>query len=590
MGFRQLILCQLPFTAQSKVERTWYLRTTMVRHLLLLFLFASAALSTAVSQQLGAPIQHPLVLTGGFGELRPDHFHAGVDLRSRTGRAGDPILAAGAGYISRAILQRDGYGRALYVQHPDGRMTLYAHLTSFSPRLQAYVDTIRYATHREEVDLVFEPNQFPVVKGQVIGTMGKTGRANGVHLHYEVRDQDHHTALNPLLHGLRIKDNIPPVFQGLKLYALDDKLLPLFETEIAPIRRGKAYKVKGDTVLIGAWRVGLGVSVQDKIAENRFRTGIQRMTITVDEELVYSFVIDRVDFHLNRYMNAHLDYGEWVRTGRGFHRCYQIPGNRLPFYPEMKKAGLITLSQKKAKKVVIEIMDASGNKTQMRFWIKRASEMKEPPARLFQYRIPFGESFAHSDQDIRFSIPAGAFYETVFFQFSRQESEDGLISYKIHTPETPLHQFMTVSIRLPEKTDVAPEKWVGVYVDGSRPVSCGGQIKDGQLVFQSRQLGTYQLMADSLAPVITPLFDRNPAESDSWSFRIQDNVLAADHMRNLQWNITLDGQWIPGEWSNQEEVLTIRPPDNLRNKARTLLLEVWDERNNRSRYTANIHR
>ncbi|MCF8238020.1 MAG: M23 family metallopeptidase [Saprospiraceae bacterium] len=561
----------------------------MVRHFTILIFLGVYSISNVVGQTLGSPIKHPLVLTGGFGELRPDHFHAGVDLRSKNGQAGDPILATGAGFISRAIIQRDGYGRALYIQHPDGRTTLYAHLSAFMPILQAHVDTIRYASRREEIDLVFEAGQFPVVRGQILGTMGKTGRANGVHLHYEVRDKNIHIALDPVQNGLQIRDRIPPVFRGLKFYALDDKLLPLFETEVTPLRRGKAFRIKGDTIQLGAWRVGLGISVQDQIAENRFRTGIQRMTISVDDELVYSFVIDRVDFHLNRYINAHLDYSEWVRTGRGFHRCYQIPGNRLPFYPEMKKAGLITLSQNKARKVVIQISDASGNKSELLFWIKRASEMKDPPPRLFQYRIPFGESFSHSDQDIRLSIPAGAFYETIFFQFSRQESEDGEVFYQIHNPETPLHQFMTVAIRLPETTDVAQEKWIGVLTDNAHLVSCGGYIKDGQVVFKSRQLGAYQLMIDTLAPVITPLQERLEPDALSWSFRIRDNVQSADHIRNLNWSIYLDGQWVPGEWSNQDEVLTIQSDKKLRVKAKDLVLDVWDDRGNRSRYQGKIN-
>ncbi len=573
-----------------QLEVTWYLRCIMVRHFTLLVFLLVCIVSNTAGQPLGSPIKHPPVLTGGFGELRPDHFHAGVDLRSKSGKAGDPILATGAGFISRAIIQRDGYGRALYVQHPDGRTTLYAHLSTYMPLLQAYVDTIRYASKREEIDLVFEPGQFPVVQGQVIGTMGKTGRANGVHLHYEVRDQGNFIALDPIRNGLQIKDRIPPVFRGLKLYALDDKLLPLFETEYSPFQRGKTFRIKGDTLVVGAWRVGMGISVQDKVAENRFRTGIQSMTITVDSELVYSFAIDKVDFHLNRYINAHLDYGEWIRTGRGFHRCYQIPGNRLPFYPEMKKAGLITLSQKKARKVIIEIRDASGNPSQLLFWVKRAAEMKEPPPRLFQYRIPFGESFAHTDQDIRFSIPAGAFYETIFFQFSRQESEAGEVFYQIHNPETPLHQFMTVSLRLPETTGIPPDKWIGVYSDDAQLVSCGGRIKDGQLVFKSRQLGTYQLMVDTLAPVITPLQEQLQSDAWSWSFRIRDNVQSADHIRNLHWTIYLDDQWIPGEWSNQDEVLSIRAEKKLRVKAQKLTLEVWDDRGNRARYQGKIIR
>lgn len=533
-----------------------------------------------LAQPLGSPIRHTPVLTGGFGELRPDHFHAGVDLRSRSGQIGDPILAVGDGYISRVLIQRDGYGRAAYIQHPDGRTTLYAHLSGFMPDLEADVDTIRYSTQKEEIDLVFSANQYPVKKGQVIGYMGQTGRANGVHLHYEVRDRSGFVALDPMRNGLVVMDKMPPSFTGLKLFALDDKLLPLFESEASPVKRGSAYKVKGDTLLIGAWRVGLGVAVEDKLAENRFRTGIRWMQIQIDNELVYSFEIDQLDFHLNRYINAHLDYGEWVRTGRRFHRCYQIPGNRLPFYPEMKKSGLITLSQKKARKVVVTIRDASGNESKLQFWIKRSPVMKDPPPRLFQYRIPFGETFKHTDKDISFTIPAGGLYETTFFQFSRQETESGEVFYQIHHPETPLHQFMSVSLALPDKATSSSTKWIGVYQLGDQYFTCGGNIVGKDLVFKSRQFGTYQLMLDTVAPLITPLQTNLNRTSGTWSFRIRDNVQAADHIPNLHWTIFIDDQWVPGEWSNQEEKLTVHPGKRLLAKATKLTLRVRDDRGN----------
>lgn len=566
----------------------WYLRGDMTRWIFIILILPGWLLTAVRGQTLGSPIRHSPVVTGGFGELRPDHFHAGIDLRSKSGKAGDPVLASGAGYISRILIQRDGYGRTVYIQHPDGRTTLYAHLSAFMPVLQAYVDTIRYATEQEEVDLLFTSGQFPVKRGQVVGYMGQTGRAYGVHLHYEVRDRTGFVALDPFRNGLQIHDSHPPAFTGLKLYALDDKLLPLFDLEANPILRGSSARIKGDTISIGAWRVGLGIAAEDKLAENRFRTGIRKMEIRIDDELVYSFAINQLDFHLNRYINAHLDYGEWVRTGRRFHRCYQIPGNRLPFYPEMKKAGLITLNQKKAQKVNVTIQDAAGNKRQLQFWIKRSMEMKEPPPRLFQYRIPFGESFTHTDQDIQVTIPAGAFYETTFFQFSRQEAESGEVLFQIHHAETPLHQFMTVRLALPEDAGEVADKWVGVYLSGDQFFSCGGKVQGQNLEFKSRQLGTYQLLIDTLSPEISPLQANLDRSAGTWRFRIRDNVQAADHIRNLHWTIHLDDQWIPGEWSNQEEVLTIRPGKGLLSRAKKLRLHVWDDRKNHTVWEAEL--
>lgn len=560
----------------------------MNRTLNIILLVLAGMGQALIAQPLGSPILHPPVITGGFGELRPDHFHAGVDLRSSKGKVGDPVVASGPGYISRVLVQHEGYGRAVYIRHPDGRSTVYAHLAAFMPSLQALVDTIRYTSRQEEIDLVFDPGQFPVKKKQVIGTMGMTGRTNGVHLHYEIRERDGYRSVNPLLNGVDVHDQIPPEFTGLKIYALDDKVLPLFETLIAPVRRGRSYRVKSDTLYVGAWRVGLGVAVQDLVAQNRFRTGVRKITISADGEQIYQFVIDQVDFHLNRYINAHLDYAEWIRSGRGFHRCYQIPGNRLPFYPQMRKAGLIALSQSKARKVVIDIEDAAGNASQMTFWIKRARQMESPPPRLFQYRIPFGEAFTHRDADIRLAIPAGAFYETVFFQFSREEVEEGQVRYQIHESTTPLHQFIQVALALPSASTVPGNKWIGAYLNRDKWISCGGEVKDGYLEFKSRHLGIYQLMADTIPPSITPLQSKLERHGGAWSFRIQDNVGAEDHLRNLHWTILLDDQWIPGEWLGKEERLIIDPDRQARMNAKTLTLMVIDERGNETCWESDL--
>ena len=237
---------------------------------------------------------------------------------------------------------------------------------------------------------------------------------------------------------------------------------------------------------------------------------------------------------------------------------------------------------------MVTIRDASENESKLQFWIKRSPDMKDPPPRLFQYRIPFGETFKHTDKDISFTIPAGGLYETTFFQFSRQETESGEVFYQIHHPETPLHQFMSVSLALPNGETSAGIKWIGVYQSGDQYFSCGGKVVGNDLVFKSRQLGTYQLMVDTIAPQITPLQTKLNRTSGGWSFRIRDNVQAADHIRNLHWTVEVDDQWVPGEWSNQEEKLTIHPGKTLLSKAKKLGIIVRDDRGNEATWSGEI--
>jgi hypothetical protein len=533
-------------------------------------------------QSLRAPVRHNLVLTGSFGDLRPDHFHAGIDLRSSAGVAGDPILAAAAGYVSRVIIHHEGYGQALHVRHTDGRTTVYAHLHRFAPAIQAWVDTIRYALQREEVDLVLESTRFPVRQGQVIGTMGTTGRSTGVHLHFELRDRDGYQALDPLAYGLTVGDKTPPDITGLKIYALDEKLLPLFEEAVPLRKRGQEYRVRGDTLLVGAWRVGLGIAASDDVEDTRFRIGIRSIEIHVDGEQVYGYRMDKLDLRLNRYINAHLDYGEWARSGARLHRCYPLPGNRLPLYPVLRKAGLITLSRYETRAVRVVVGDKSGRTRELRFWIRRDESMPEPPPRQYQFRIPFGEAFAREDVDIRWQIPSGALYETTYFEYARLEKTDGSVQYQLHQPTTPLHRFMDLALALPEEGSGEWSRYVAVYREKDQLYTCGGEEREGWLHLQTRRFGTYQLYKDTLAPEILP---RHLPEvwkkGEILRVGVRDDLQGSAELRNLFWEIRVNGQWIPASWIYKDQELLIDPSRHMVRGENRILIRVWDERGNR---------
>lgn len=535
---------------------------------------------TAPAQTYKPPVRHPMVLTGSFCELREDHFHAGVDLRSSGGKAGDPVISVAAGYVCRIIISHDGYGRAIHVRHPDGRTSVYAHLDRFNPALQAWVDTIRFAWHKEEIDLVLDKTQFPVRQGQLLGLMGTTGRSTGVHLHFELRERDGFHALDPARAGIRFPDNEPPVLTGLKVYGLDDKLLPLFDINVPLLKKGSVYKVKGDTLRIGAWRVGLGIAAHDPVAGNRFRTGIRILRVDVDRETVFEWRSDSLDLRLTRYNNAHWDHAEWIFKRRKVYRCYPLQGNRLPMFPVLKKAGVITLSQWEKREVTIAVTDQAGRSSQLRFWIRRDEKMDEPLPRLYQFRIPFGEDFSHEESDISWHIPAGALYETTYFEYARLESAAGLVEYKLHHPGLPLHKDMKVSLLLPEKARENPEIWVGAYKDGDRWMSCGGRYQDGYLSFRTRRLDTYRLYADTLAPVIRSITSAGHVRAGPWRFVLQDDVSDAHGGRNVFWDIHVDGQWVPGSWNHGDRILSFYPPSKANAGKRFLELRVRDERGN----------
>jgi murein DD-endopeptidase MepM/ murein hydrolase activator NlpD len=110
------------------------------------------------SGQLIWPLNGPV--TGVFGESRPGHMHAGIDIAVPEGT---PIRAADSGRVA-LMGSVGGYGNYTCVQHTASMSTCYAHQSSFATSTGANVS-----------------------QGQVIGYSGNTGNSTGPHLHFEVR-------------------------------------------------------------------------------------------------------------------------------------------------------------------------------------------------------------------------------------------------------------------------------------------------------------------------------------------------------------------------------------------------------------------
>src|SRR5215467_8908764 len=142
----------------------------------------------------------PMEIVANFGELRPDHWHMGLDIRTKQ-KENFPVYAAASGYIARIKVEKFGYGRSIYINHPNGLTTVYGHLNKFFPALEEYVTEQQYKNQSWEIELSFDKKQFPVFKSQLIAYSGSTGNSAGPHVHFEIRNTKSTKCLNPLLFG-----------------------------------------------------------------------------------------------------------------------------------------------------------------------------------------------------------------------------------------------------------------------------------------------------------------------------------------------------------------------------------------------------
>jgi len=271
-------------------------------------------------------------LAGTMGELRRTHFHTGIDIRT-AGVQGVPVHAAAAGYLSRIVVSPGGYGNTLYLTHPNGQVTVYGHLKSFSSPVKEYVRAAQYERQSFAISLFPSKGKFKYHKGDTIALSGNSGSSGGPHLHFEIRDQDQ-KALNPLSYGFEeIVDERSPEVRtiGFTTFGIESRVNDLFGTvEVNAIKNGNNYVVE-DTIRVFG-KIGLEVFAFDRQDWTRFRTGINEISVRLDGKEIFRQEISKLSFAKSRDFYNYVDYGKLYSQGRRIHKLYVDDGNGLDFY------------------------------------------------------------------------------------------------------------------------------------------------------------------------------------------------------------------------------------------------------------------
>ncbi|MEZ5072600.1 MAG: M23 family metallopeptidase [Bacteroidales bacterium] len=279
---------------------------------LFVFLYISPLLQAQSQTAYQAPLDLPLYLSGNFGELRSDHFHSGIDIKTQ-GRTGHPVRAISDGQVSRIKVQASGYGKSIYIAHPDGKTSVYGHLDSYRDDIAAYVRDMQYKQQSQEVDLYPEAGRFPIMQGEQIALSGNSGSSGGPHLHFEIRQTANQNPTNVLSYGFPIADHLAPRFRSLHVIPCSGD----GDTEVETGMRSFSLVSEGNNFSPGQGRqipasgcVTLGVEVFDYLDGSSNRCGIHTLDLYVDDELSFHYAMDEFSFAETRYINAHLLYPE----------------------------------------------------------------------------------------------------------------------------------------------------------------------------------------------------------------------------------------------------------------------------------------
>ncbi|WP_460667173.1 M23 family metallopeptidase [Larkinella knui] len=327
-------------------------------------------------------------LSGGLGDLRPNHFHAGIDIRTAQ-REGLDVYAAADGYVSRIAVFTGGYGNVIFIKHPNGLTTVYGHLKTLNDTLGRYLRSEQYKKQTFEIDLRPQPNQFPVKKGEIIALSGNTGGSGGPHLHFEIRD-DKNNLLNPLLFGFQeIEDNVPPFFERIALQPLTPASRvngQAGRVAVTPIRRPNGEYVLTQPVSANGL-IGLEVLAHDRTSGSPFKNGLSCIEIQLDGQEVFAYNMSNFPNEATRLINLHMNYGVEQLTGQRYHRCYIADGNTLNLYRFDQRRGKLPLFDGQAHEVTITLYDCNQHATMLRFTIHPEAE-SEPLARLIPSKLP----------------------------------------------------------------------------------------------------------------------------------------------------------------------------------------------------------
>lgn len=493
------------------------------------------------------PLDFPILLAGGYGEIRPGHFHEGLDIKTK-GRIGYPVHAAAGGYVSRVSVSSGGYGNAVYVTHPGGYTTVYGHLNRFAPQIASYVKKKQYELERWSVDLAFSPALFPVRKGQLIAWSGSTGAAAGPHVHFEIRDTKTEVPLNGMLFGLQIADNIPPQVYRVALYDMNHSIYSQ-KPDMVDLHAAAGVYVPASSVLtVPTDKVGFGVQAVDRMTGTHNAYGIYREVLYVDDKPQIGFQLDGIGYDMTRYVDAHTDYKTWRETGRHFELLFSLPGNELKVYHDFGGNGTVDIGDGKTHRVMIKVIDASGNVSTIRFGVRQVPGATAPAPQPCQNTMYAASRDIFENNSVQFDLEPGTLYDSICFDYRETPAPGpGYYSpvFTLGSSDIPLNKPYTLRLRPSRSVPDSLRDRVVITRENTR--GSGTTVRaarwDGDWVTASfGDFGRFSVQLDDVPPVITPVNIREGADmsrASGISFRISDAKSGVATYRG-----ELDGKWL----------------------------------------------
>ncbi len=534
------------------------------------------------------PLDIPTILAGTFGELRANHFHAGIDIKTQR-KEGLPVYAVGDGYVSRIKVALWGYGKVIYVAHPNGYTSVYAHLSKFGNRIEPYVKERQYKKESYETGNIFpKKDQIPVKKGQIIAFTGSTGGFVAPHLHYEIRDTKTEKIINPFLFGVKVEDTIAPKIKGLIVYPLTDssRVNQNINKSLLAFKKVKEH-VYTTNRITATGPIGFGINVYDQLNGAYNKNGVYSIEMKLNGHKVYHHNLETFSFKESKYINLLIDYNHYSTYKKKFQKTHKVKRNQLKIYKNLLNNGVVNVKAGFNYTVEIIVSDFAGNTSIVRIPVKGVQnntifkQVKDTTA----YKITANKFHKWSKDGITIAFPKNTFYNDLFLNFEIQNS-----IVKIHEPTVPLNKSYTLTFDVSMYTEKEKSQLYIANINNKKyPSYLNTRKKKDKFYTTTKMLGKYTLASDTLKPVI---YLKN-FKNETWITKhSQIIVKISDKGTGIKsFRATLDGEWILMEYDLKKKQIVYQFKDKkLIGAKHQLKIEVEDNVGNTNTLNATFYK
>ena len=562
-----------------------------MKNIILILLFASftsSAQNKYPTNYFRSPLDISLHLSGTFGELRNNHFHAGVDIKTKR-RTGFPVYATADGYVSRIKVAIWGYGKVIYISHPNGYTSVYAHLSKFGDGIQEYVKNIQYQKESYETGNIYPAeNEITVKKGQVIAFTGRTGGFVAPHLHYEIRDTKTEHIINPLLFGLKIKDSIAPRINKLIAYPIGEgsRINRSVKKQTLAIKKDSINNYRTNRISASG-SIGFGINVYDLLGKELNKNGVYSIEMKVNGKRHYYHDVETFSFAESKYINLLIDYPYFATYKNRIQKTFREKETKLSIYEDLVEDGFVDVKEGFSYKVEIIAKDFKGNRSSVKIPIigVKSESILLQEKDTTNYKILKNKFQKFTEGGVTVAFPKNTFYKDIFIDFS----VNGKLA-TIHKPTIPLNKSFTITFdSTMYKKSEAAKIYIANINNKKYPSYQNTRKKSDKVFTTSKTLGKYTLLIDNQIPKIyNPNFKNN-----GWVSQLNYLTIKVSDIQSgiKSYEAFIDDEWILMEYDVKKKKLSYNFSDKkLVGSKHIFKLVVSDNVGNTNTYNATFYR